>query len=156
MASNTVTAVRVPDGVDGAALTKMMRTEYNTVLAGGQGELTGKIFRIGHLGLVTEADLTACLDALKLALPRVGYAPAGAARASPRHDLERWRATLRRGSLHSGTIGAAIVPFLIRSAMPRYPCDAMNPAKKILVADPIAQDGIDILRTEAEVDVAPA
>ncbi len=79
VASNTVTAVRVPDGVDGAALTKMMRTEYNTVLAGGQGELTGKIWRIGHLGLVTEADLTACFDALKLALPRVGYAPAGAA-----------------------------------------------------------------------------
>jgi aspartate aminotransferase-like enzyme len=79
VASNTVTAVRVPDGVDGAALTKMMRTEYNTVLAGGQGELTGKIWRIGHLGLVTEADLQACFDALKLALPRVGYAPAGAA-----------------------------------------------------------------------------
>jgi len=79
-ASNTVTAVRVPDGVDGGALNKLMRTEYNTVLAGGQGELTGKIFRIGHLGLVTEADLQACLDALKLALPRVGFSPVAAAR----------------------------------------------------------------------------
>jgi aspartate aminotransferase-like enzyme len=79
-ASNTVTAVRVPEGVDGSALTKLMRTEYNTVLAGGQGELTGKIFRIGHLGLVTEDDLRACFDALKQALPRVGFAPAVAAR----------------------------------------------------------------------------
>jgi len=79
VASNTVTAVRVPDGVDGAALNKLMRTEYNTVLAGGQGPLTGKIFRIGHLGLVNEADLQACLDALKLALPRVGFTPAAAA-----------------------------------------------------------------------------
>ena len=75
VASNTVTAVRVPDGVDGAALNKMMRTEYNTVLAGGQGPLTGKIFRIGHLGLVSEGDIQACLDALKLALPRVGFSP---------------------------------------------------------------------------------
>ena len=75
VASNTVTSVWVPEGVDGPALNKMMRTEYNTVLAGGQGSLTGKIFRIGHLGLVTEADLEACLDALKLALPRVGFAP---------------------------------------------------------------------------------
>jgi aspartate aminotransferase-like enzyme len=75
VASNTVTAVLVPDGVDGGALNKMMRTEYNTVLAGGQGALTGKIFRIGHLGLVTEADLKACFDALKLALPRVGFSP---------------------------------------------------------------------------------
>ncbi|HYM14322.1 MAG TPA: alanine--glyoxylate aminotransferase family protein [Dehalococcoidia bacterium] len=79
VASNTVTAVVVPDGVDGGALNKMMRTEYNTVLAGGQGELTGKIFRIGHLGLVTQEDLQACFDALRLALPRVGFAPAGAA-----------------------------------------------------------------------------
>jgi len=76
-ASNTVTAVWVPEGVEGSALTKMMRTEYNTVLAGGQGTLTGKIFRIGHLGLVSQADLQACLDALKLALPRVGFSPSG-------------------------------------------------------------------------------
>ncbi|MDP9238652.1 MAG: alanine--glyoxylate aminotransferase family protein [Chloroflexota bacterium] len=79
VASNTVTAVRVPEGVDGGALNKLMRTEYNTVLAGGQGALTGKIFRIGHLGLVNEADLQACLDALELALPRVGFSPAAAA-----------------------------------------------------------------------------
>jgi aspartate aminotransferase-like enzyme len=78
VASNTVTAVVVPDGVEGAALNKMMRTEYNTVLAGGQGELTGKIFRIGHLGLVTEADIQSCLDALKQALPRVGFSPVAA------------------------------------------------------------------------------
>lgn len=79
VASNTVTAVVVPEGVDGPSLNKMMRMEYNTVLAGGQGPLTGKIFRIGHLGLVEQADLQACLDALKLALPRLGFAPVGAA-----------------------------------------------------------------------------
>jgi aspartate aminotransferase-like enzyme len=79
-ASNTVTAVWVPEGVDGGALNKMMRTEYNTVLAGGQGALTGKIFRIGHLGLVSQEDLQACFDALKQALPRVGFSPVAAAR----------------------------------------------------------------------------
>lgn len=78
VASNTVTAVLVPEGVDGGALNKMMRIEYNTVLAGGQGPLTGKIFRVGHLGLVQEADIQACLDALKLALPRVGFSPVAA------------------------------------------------------------------------------
>ena len=77
VASNTVTAVVVPEGVDGPGLNKLMRTEYNTILAGGQGELTGKIFRVGHLGLVSQEDLQACLDALKLALPRVGFSPSG-------------------------------------------------------------------------------
>ena len=81
VASNTVTAVRVPEGVEGSALTKVLRTEYNTVVAGGQGSLTGKIIRIGHLGLVSEADLQACLDALKLALPRVGFSSGVAATA---------------------------------------------------------------------------
>ncbi len=79
-ASNTVTAVWVPEGVEGPALNKMMREEYNTVLAGGQGPLTGKIFRIGHLGLVSQEDLQACFDALSQALPRVGFAPVAAAR----------------------------------------------------------------------------
>ena len=79
-ASNTVTAVWVPDGVEGPALNKMMRTEYNTVLAGGQGPLTGKIFRIGHLGYVTQEDLQSCFDSLGQALPRVGFSPVVATR----------------------------------------------------------------------------
>jgi aspartate aminotransferase-like enzyme len=77
-ASNTVTAVKVPEGVDGKALNKTMREEYDTVLAGGQAALTGKIFRIGHLGLVSEADIQRCMDALRQALPRVGFTPAKA------------------------------------------------------------------------------
>ena len=75
-ASNTVTAVKVPAGVDGKALNKLMREEYDTVLAGGQASLAGKIFRIGHLGLVNEKDINDCLAALKAALPRVGFVPA--------------------------------------------------------------------------------
>ena len=70
----------LPEGVDGPSLNKMMREEYNTVLAGGQGPLTGKIFRIGHLGMVTQDDLQACFDALAQALPRVGFSPVAAAR----------------------------------------------------------------------------
>ena len=72
-ASNTVTAVRVPEGVDGPALNKLMREEYSVVLAGGQGKLAGQIFRIGHLGWVDEQDIQATFDALRSALPRLGY-----------------------------------------------------------------------------------
>ena len=81
-ASNTVTAVRVPDGVEGSALNKMLREEYDVVVAGGQGKLAGQIFRIGHLGWASEQDLEATLDALRAALPRLGFAvPEAAARA---------------------------------------------------------------------------
>ena len=72
-ASDTVTAVKVPEGVDGKALQKLCLDEYDLVMAGGQAKLAGKIFRIGHLGFVSEEDVKAALDVLAKALPRVGF-----------------------------------------------------------------------------------
>jgi aspartate aminotransferase-like enzyme len=50
-----------------------MEDEYGIVVAGGQAKLTGKIFRIGHLGLVEESDIRATLDALGETLGKLGY-----------------------------------------------------------------------------------
>ena len=72
-ASNTVTAIRVPESVDAKALTKALREDEGVVIAGGQEHLEGKIIRIGHLGYFTEADLTACMDALERRLTALGY-----------------------------------------------------------------------------------
>lgn len=77
-ASDTVTSVRLPEGADGARLSEILRTEHSVVLAGGQGSLQGKIFRIGHMGRVTEEDINEVLQALKTTLPRVGFQPARA------------------------------------------------------------------------------
>jgi aspartate aminotransferase-like enzyme len=77
-ASNTVTSVVVPEGVDAAALLSMLNKEYATVLAGGQGKLAGKIVRIGHMGLVEKSDIKAAVDALGSALERLGYKPPAA------------------------------------------------------------------------------
>jgi aspartate aminotransferase-like enzyme len=72
-ASNTVTAIRVPESVDAKALTKALREDEGVVFAGGQEHLDGKIIRIGHLGYFTQADLTACMDALERRLTALGY-----------------------------------------------------------------------------------
>ena len=72
-ASNTVTAVKIPEGIDGSKFVAMVRTEKNVVLAGGQGKLSGKIFRIGHLGHVSQEDIEEVLSALKAVLPKVGF-----------------------------------------------------------------------------------
>jgi len=69
-ASNAVTAVAVPDGLDVKKLRKILNEEHQVVLAGGQQKLDGKIFRIGHLGWVTEKDIEAVISALKVALPQ--------------------------------------------------------------------------------------
>ncbi len=72
-ASNTVTAVATPPSLDTKALLKIMREGQHVVLAGGQGAQEGKIFRIGHLGLVNEKDIKVVIDALKIALPKAGF-----------------------------------------------------------------------------------
>ncbi len=72
-ASNTVTSVKAADGLDVNKLRQILREEYQVVLAGGQQTLAGKIFRIGHLGWVTEKDIEIVLSALKGALPKAGF-----------------------------------------------------------------------------------
>lgn len=72
-ASNTITAVKATKGLDSKKLLKILREEYDTVLAGGQQRLDGKIFRIGHLGYVNEGDIDAVIEALKAALPQAGF-----------------------------------------------------------------------------------
>jgi aspartate aminotransferase-like enzyme len=72
-ASNTVTAVWLPAGIEYKALSKIMREEKQVTITGGQDTLEGKIFRIGHLGWVNEPDIQETLDALKYALLKMGY-----------------------------------------------------------------------------------
>ena len=60
VASRTVTAALLPDGHDWKAFNGAIKG-HGVVLAGGQGKLTGKIFRLGHLGSVTVGEI---LDAI--------------------------------------------------------------------------------------------
>jgi aspartate aminotransferase-like enzyme len=76
-ASNTVTSVGIPEDLDGAKLRQILRTEYGVVLSGGQQKLDGKIFRIGHLGMVDEKDIQEVLAAIKAALPKAKLVAAG-------------------------------------------------------------------------------
>ena len=71
-ASNTVTAVCGDDRIDVPKLIKVLHDEYNVNVAGGQKRLSGKIFRIGHLGLVDDKDIEIVLEALAKALTKVG------------------------------------------------------------------------------------
>jgi aspartate aminotransferase-like enzyme len=72
-ASNTITAVKSPNGVDSKDLTGVMREDHGIILSGGQSTLAGKIFRIGHLGYVDDADIDQVFEALPKALTKVGY-----------------------------------------------------------------------------------
>jgi aspartate aminotransferase-like enzyme len=72
-ASNAVTAVASANTLDIARLLKIMREECQVELSGGQQSLAGKIFRIGHMGWVTEDDIKVVISALEAALPKAGF-----------------------------------------------------------------------------------
>ncbi|MBA2678500.1 MAG: alanine--glyoxylate aminotransferase family protein [Ktedonobacteraceae bacterium] len=72
-ASNTVTAIKTPAGVDTKALLQKLSSDDHIVLADGQDHMKGKIFRIGHLGYFTEADLAQAMDAVEKHLHELGF-----------------------------------------------------------------------------------
>ncbi|SHH32414.1 L-aspartate aminotransferase apoenzyme [Thermosipho atlanticus DSM 15807] len=70
---NVATAVKVPEGVDGKKLTKIMRDKYGVTIAGGQEHLKGKIFRISTLGYLSIFDTIIGISALEFTLNELGY-----------------------------------------------------------------------------------
>jgi aspartate aminotransferase-like enzyme len=82
-ASDTVTAIVNPPGLDDPKLRKVLEGTYNIAVQGGQGALKGKIFRIGHMGIASWADLLVTFAALERILARAGQLPtAGASLAA--------------------------------------------------------------------------
>src|SRR5919108_4621085 len=67
-----VTAIRMPSDVDGNAIVLSMRERSGVTIIGGQGELKGKIVRIGHIGYIDVHDVATALAALELALAEAG------------------------------------------------------------------------------------
>jgi aspartate aminotransferase-like enzyme len=76
-ASPTVTAARIATGLDWKAVNAELRRR-GLVLAGGQGKLSGQIFRLGHLGFVSVADVEAAVDTIRAVLTE-SAAPVGRA-----------------------------------------------------------------------------
>ena len=73
VASDVVTSVKVPPGIDGEKLVKTMRDTYGVTIAGGQAELKGKVFRIAHMGYIEEFDIIVCISCLEKVLQQMGY-----------------------------------------------------------------------------------
>jgi len=77
--ANSVTAVKVPEGVDGKRIGKLARDGFGVWLAGGQGKLAGRIFRFGHCGYFVATDILVGLSVVEIVLTELGYdTPMGA------------------------------------------------------------------------------
>jgi serine---pyruvate transaminase len=71
--NSAVTAAWIPDGVDGKELVRLMFREHGIQVAGGQGEMAGRIFRIGHCGYFDAYDIIATIAAAELSLEALDY-----------------------------------------------------------------------------------
>lgn len=76
----SVTALNVPQAVDGAKLRDLMESKFNVTVMGGQDQLQGKILRFGHLGYVTDEDALFGFSALANSLSELGWKEADARR----------------------------------------------------------------------------
>jgi alanine-glyoxylate transaminase/serine-glyoxylate transaminase/serine-pyruvate transaminase len=70
--SNSLTAVRVPDGYNADELRKVILENFNMSLGNGLGRLQGKVFRIGHLGDFNELMLAGTLCGVEMGLSLYG------------------------------------------------------------------------------------
>ena len=70
--SNTVTVIRVPDGIKADDILELMKKDHNIMIAGSFDVLTGQVIRIGHMGEnANEADVVETLEALKSVLNKL-------------------------------------------------------------------------------------
>lgn len=70
--SPAVTAV-APQGIEADQVRAIMKKRFDIALAGGQDHLSNKIFRIGHLGFVSDRDILSAISSLEVALHELGY-----------------------------------------------------------------------------------
>lgn len=71
--ANSVTAVKMPENLDGEELVKIVKDKYGVWFAGGQDHLKGKIVRIATLGFMENFDVIVSVSALEFALYELGY-----------------------------------------------------------------------------------
>ena len=71
--SPALTAVVAPRGIDSEAVLSTYSTSHNITIAGGQGEMKGQVFRLGHMGYVGDFDVLTALAALEQVLAELGH-----------------------------------------------------------------------------------
>jgi aspartate aminotransferase-like enzyme len=71
--SNVVTAISLPDSIEGKKVPKILRDEYGITANGGQSQLAGKILRIAHCGYFGGFDILTALSGLEMTLTRLGH-----------------------------------------------------------------------------------
>ena len=71
--ADCVTAIKLPENIDGEALVKRLRKDCGITIAGGQDQLKGKIIRISHMGYADSTDVIIAISAVEMLLVEMGH-----------------------------------------------------------------------------------
>ena len=106
-----VTAVMPPEGVDSGIIVKQLKSRFGTIVANGQGEMKGQLFRVAHLGFFDPLDTLAVIGALEQvtidSLPPSKFQLGDALAAAQRVFAERSRSLDAASTNSSKTIAVA-------------------------------------------------
>jgi aspartate aminotransferase-like enzyme len=72
-ASDTVNAMKYPEGIEDAKFRDILKKKHSVIVGGAQAHIKGKVFRIGTMGVCTFTDLMACIGAIESALKELGF-----------------------------------------------------------------------------------
>ena len=70
---DALTALKPPPGIEIGKITKILKGEFRSEVAGGQGKLKGQIMRVAHLGYYDVTDILGLIGTLEIALTKVGH-----------------------------------------------------------------------------------
>jgi aspartate aminotransferase-like enzyme len=70
---DALTALHPPPGIESGAIVKSLKADFASTVAGGQGQLKGRIFRIAHLGYYDVTDTLGLLGTLEIELRKLGH-----------------------------------------------------------------------------------
>ncbi len=70
---DALTALKSPAGIEAGKISKILKSEFRSEVAGGQGKLKGQILRVAHLGYYDVTDILGLIGTLEIALHRVGH-----------------------------------------------------------------------------------
>jgi len=70
---DALTALFPPVGLESGAIVRALKSEFASTVAGGQGQLKGRILRVAHLGYYDATDILGLLGTLEIALRRLGH-----------------------------------------------------------------------------------
>ena len=70
---DALTAIKAPEGLEIASITRILKGEFKSEVAGGQGKLKGQIMRVAHLGYYDVTDILGLLGTLEIVLHKAGH-----------------------------------------------------------------------------------